>query len=268
MLYLDISSAKKELIDKWNSAGICQGDTVLIHSNIRRTLISYRKKGVKLTVEDILDTLIKAVGDNGTLLFPLFNFSFPKDKFFDFKSTPSQMGALTEAARLNTHSIRTGHPIYSFAVIGKNSSLFKSIDNKSGYGSDSPFALLMDLDGKIASLDLEDQNSMTFYHHVEEMEQVDYRYFKDFSGIYVNNNGIESYRTYQLFVRNLERNVLTHVNPAGEKLWENGLYIGEKPKVGHGMRTVRARDMYTFTKGLIDSGNAFGNLYIFGGEEQ
>ena len=266
MLSLDISAAKEELVSKWNSAGISQGDTVLIHSNIRRTLVSYRKKGIKLSAEDILDTFIEAVGVNGTLLFPLFNFNFPKDKFFDFNTTPSQMGALTEAARLHHASVRTGHPIYSFAVIGKKSHLFDNVDNRSGYGADSPFSLLRDLDGKIGSLDLEDQNSMTFYHHVEEMEQVDYRYFKDFSGTYVDKNGVESQRTYQLFVRDLERNVLTHVNPAGDMLWENGLYMGDKPKVGHGMRTVRARDMYTFTKGLIDSGNAYGNLYILGGE--
>lgn len=89
---------------------------------------------------------------------------------------------------------------------------------------------------------------------------------KIFSGTYVDQNGVESQRAYQLFVRDLERNVLTHVNPAGDMLWENGLYTGDKPKVGHGMRTVRARDMYTFTKGLIDGGKAYGNLYILGGE--
>lgn len=46
MLSLDISATKEELVSKWNSAGISQGDTVLIHSNIRRTLVSYRKKAL------------------------------------------------------------------------------------------------------------------------------------------------------------------------------------------------------------------------------
>ena len=43
------------------------------------------------------------------------------------------------------------------------------MNNISAYYEESPFAFLARVEGKIASLDLEDQGSMTFYHHVEEM---------------------------------------------------------------------------------------------------
>lgn len=55
---------------------------------------------------------------SGTLLFPSFNFEFTESVPFDIKTTPSHMGALTEAARMHSQAIRTGHPIYSFAAIG------------------------------------------------------------------------------------------------------------------------------------------------------
>ncbi|TDA70079.1 MAG: hypothetical protein D9V47_03140 [Clostridia bacterium] len=61
-----------------------------------------------------------------------------------------------------------GHPIYSFAVIGALSERFHGVDNFSGNGAGSPFGILCELDGKIAVLDLDDQNSMTFYHHIEQ----------------------------------------------------------------------------------------------------
>ena len=72
--------------------------------------------------------------------------------------------ALTEIARKRNGAVRTGHPIYSFAVLGQEKKLFDRLINDSGYGDNSPFALIHNLNGKIASLDLDDQNSMTFYH--------------------------------------------------------------------------------------------------------
>ena len=49
----------------------------------------------------------------------------------------------------------------------------------------SPFGILKNIGGKIAILDLDDQSSMTFYH-IEELNKVDWRYFKKFKGVYVD----------------------------------------------------------------------------------
>lgn len=254
-----------ELVKEWKASGIVKGDTVLLHSNIKRTLMKYRRKGFRILPKDILLSFLDAVGSNGTIILPLFNFDFPKTGFFDIRYTPSQMGSLTEIARLHKDSIRTGHPIYSFAIIGKNSHYFINLDNKSGYGLDSPFGVLRELDGKIASLDLPDQNSMTFYHHVEEMMLVDYRYFKEFTGEYIDFDGNKSTKTYELFVRNLENNVVTDVNPAGELMWAADLYKGDKPMVKSGLRTIKANDMFDFVSGIIKANKALGTLYNFEG---
>lgn len=259
----NVESAISELAEQWCLSGIEHGDTVLIHSNIKRTLVKIRRKGVKISPEDILQSFLQSVGSNGTLILPLFNFDFPKTRHFDFRNTPSQMGVLTEAGRLYPGAIRTGHPIYSFAVIGSNSRLFESVDNHSGYGEDSPFALLRSMDGKIGSIDLDDQNSMTFYHHIEEMLNVPYRYFKDFSGTYVNIAGESSTKSYCLYVRDIDRGVLTHVNPAGELMWEEGLYKGSRPLVGSGLRTVKAREMFDYVSSIIENGKANGTLFRY-----
>ena len=124
----------------------------------------------------------------GTLIIPLFNFGFTKGETFDINSTPSKMGVLTEFFRKNYNIIRTGHPIYSFGVVGSKNNKFLDLDNYSGYGEDSPFGVLKDVKGKIAILDLDDQHSMTFYHYIEEINNVKYRYFKKFSGNYIDKN--------------------------------------------------------------------------------
>jgi aminoglycoside 3-N-acetyltransferase len=135
------------------------------------------------------------------------------------------------------------------------------VDNFSGYGPDSPFAILRQLGGKIGILDLEDQNSMTFYHHIEEMHGVPYRFHKKFTGQYTDANGVTSERTYGLFVRDLVRGVTTDVNPMGEILWEKGLYHGDRPKQGIGLRVISSNAMYDAVSEVIEDGRALGLLY-------
>ena len=109
----------KQLSENWAKCGVNSGDTLLVHSNLKRTLVNARRKGIQLTPDDILDSFLDCLGSSGTLMLPLFNFDFPTTKHFDIRNTPSQMGALTEVARKRSNVVRTGHPIYSFAIFGK-----------------------------------------------------------------------------------------------------------------------------------------------------
>ena len=257
----------ESLANEWLEAGVKDGDVLLVHSSIKRTLSRYIKQRIKINPQDILESFLKAVGSSGTLLLPLFNFDFTNGVPFDIRSTPSQMGALTEAGRLHPLAVRTGHPIYSFVAIGHNADKFRGINNFSGYGNDSPFALLREMGGKIAVLDLPDLNSMTFYHYVEEMHEVDYRYHKTFTGEYTDTSGNTESKTYGLFVRNIGKGVLTHVNPAGELMWQKGLYSGFKMTEGCGLRTISAQQMYEFVSDIIVSGKAKNILYRLEGED-
>lgn len=264
---MEILKIIAEIAQDWNSVYIEKGDIILIHSSLRRTLEKYSSKyGFKITPDIILESFIEAVGEKGTLLFPLFNFDYTEGITFNIKNTPSQMGILSETARKHPKVVRTGHPIYSFAVIGNKIGRFKNLTNYSGYGSDSPFRILYELGGKIAILDLEDQNSQTFYHHIEEMNIISYRFHKKFTSKYIDEEGIETTRTFGLYVRDLEEGVLTYVNPMGELLWENSLYKGDRPKEKTGLRIINARDMFHFVSKYIKEGKAKDLLYRIDGE--
>jgi aminoglycoside 3-N-acetyltransferase len=245
----------------WRDAGIQQGDLVLVHSSLRRTVRRCAQGDMSGAVGDILASFQEAVGKDGTLLFPLFNFQFTEGVAFDIRSTPSQMGALSETARQLGGAVRTGHPIYSFAVIGALAGEFASIDNYSGYGGDSPFGRLRNLGGRIAILDLPDQHSMTFYHHVEEVKNVPYRYHKTFAGDYTDSSGVTARREYGLFVRDLAKGIKTDVDPMGELLWEQSLYSGDRPGEGSGLRVIDADRLFAAVERVIDDGRAEGLLY-------
>jgi aminoglycoside N3'-acetyltransferase len=245
----------------WDDSGINKGDCVLIHSSMKRTFSNLTKLGVETNPRLVIDSLLGAVGRTGTILLPLFNFDFPVTKVFSINSTPSQMGLVTEFARQQYGGVRTGHPIYSFFALGANQSEFIGINNKSGYGLDSPFAKLLEMDGKIAVVDLDDQGSMTSYHFVEEKCEVTYRYYKTFPGTYEDANGNETIQKYELYVRDLEAGVTTSVNRMGEILWEEGLYKGNRPNIGNGMRTIKMKIFCERTQAEIMAGRAIDTLY-------
>lgn len=257
----DASDAPRLLAEAWRQAGLREGDLLLIHSSISRTLRNLRQGGVEAGPEVVLESFRHAVGCDGTVVLPLFNFDFTHGHQFDIRDTPSQMGALTEAGRTSPEAVRTGHPIYSFAALGRQANEFRGVVNRSGYGEDSPFGIIHRLGGKIAVLDLPDLNSMTFYHYVEEMEAVPYRYHKEFSGTYVDADGTSTERTFSLFVRDLERRVVTDVDRMGEELWRQGLYHGDRPGAGSGLRVIEAPALVDAVQAVIRAGRAVDYLY-------
>ncbi len=249
-----------ELSKRWIKSGLCEGDIFLLHANIRRLLFEFKKKKISLNIKIIIDSFLNVIGKNGTLLMPLFNFDFTTEKFFSLNKTISKMGSLSENFRINYKVLRTKHPVYSFGVLGENVKKFDT-NNFSAYGVDSPFDILRKLNGKIGVLDLAEQNSMTFYHHIEEMNNVNWRYHKTFKGIYEEFDGKISEKKYSIFVRDLDKGVITYVENAGELLWKNGLYKGFRKNTGTGLRILDTIDTFNFISEIIQKGKAEGVLY-------
>ncbi len=254
----------EKLSDSWHESGIEKGDTVLIHSSLSSFLKEYKAKNIFITPDDILDSFILSVGTEGTLLFPTYNFGFTKGMLFDINNTKSETGILTEAARLRKDSVRTGHPLFSFAVLGYHKEIFRKINNYSAFGSDSPFAKLLELKGKIAALDVAGENCMTFYHYAEETVNAPNRLHKKFTGPYKDSNGTESIREYNLFVRNLEMFVETDVKPMEEYLWSKGFYQGCRPGEGNCLHVIQSEIIFEEASKVIREGRSLNMLYKTG----
>ncbi|MDQ3020500.1 MAG: AAC(3) family N-acetyltransferase [Bacteroidota bacterium] len=250
-----------DLASSWNESGIDKGDTVLIHSYLSRFLKRLKSKGIDLTPNDILDSLIEAVGKSGTLIFPAYNFEFNNSGVFDIRNSKSETGSLTEAARLHNSAVRTGHPLFSFAVIGYHIDKFRNLYNYSAFGIDSPFAKLLELDGKIAALDIGGEFCMTFYHYVEETENAPNRFHKVFKGKYIDYDGKETQREFDVYSRKIEIGVVTDVKPMEDYLWSKGLYSGCRPGEGSCLHVIKAKTVYDEAAKIIKDGEALGMLY-------
>ena len=117
------------------------------------------------------------------------------------------------------------------------------------------------MNGKVAVIGLTDRNSMTSYHYVEERNLVEYRYFKDFTGTYIDANHVKKIKTYKLFVRDLQKGVRADMNRMMDYLWSIGAYKGDRHDEGYGMRTIEFKDLYCETDRIIKSGRAIDYLY-------
>ena len=250
-----------DLATAWQDCGVCSGDILLLHSDISRLILKFRHHAGISPPDAILQSFLKALGPEGTLLLPSFSFAFSRSAYFDIRHTPSEMGVLTECARHHPAALRTHHPLASFVVMGAEAQRFKNLSHFSGWGQDSPLALLHQLRGKIAVLDVCEKRSMTFYHYVEEHHQVPYRFHKIFMGSYVDAQGHPSPCKASLFVRRLDLGIVTNTRAMGEYLWQQGLYQGQRPGTGCGLRVIRAEDVFRETTEVIGSGQAEGMLY-------
>ena len=230
----------ENLVEGFRDLGVEEGDTLLVHS-------SYKSFGaVDGGPQIVINALESVLGEDGTLVMPTFNFDFNKGTPWDVRSTPSKMGVLTELVRNNPRAKRVFHPFYSFAILGRHAEMLGSLRYKSSYERNSVFGKLRDLDGKIMVIGLSYTNSMTFFHHIEQMEGVDYRFLKEFTGEVTDWDGTTKVDTFEMLVRDIDKGVITEVNPMGELMEKEGIIkVG---KIGEAdVKLMKANDVYAFT---------------------
>jgi aminoglycoside 3-N-acetyltransferase len=164
--------------------GLGVGDTVLVHSSLRKI------GEVTGGAAGVLAAFLEVIGDEGTLVVPTFTTENSKssrthlqlisgltpqqvEEFraemppFDAASTPSSTGRLSEQVRLTPGALRSGHPQTSFAAIGRHARTVvadHAVDCH--HGEDSPLARLRDLDAKVLLAGV-DYDACTAFHLAE-----------------------------------------------------------------------------------------------------
>jgi aminoglycoside 3-N-acetyltransferase len=211
-LDMDIGQYIESLINKFYDLGVKKADILYISSDVTLlTLDACRKCGLKGKKDidffymALIDSMQKMVGEEGTLLFPVFTWSFCRSIPYDEKKTQGEVGALGNWVLNNRVDFkRTKHPLYSFMVWGKDAKKLVDMNNKTAWGKDSPFAYLHAEHAKNLIINVSLGGSFTFLHYVEETIGVPHRYYKDFYGKYIDDTGSEKDATYTMFVRDLD----------------------------------------------------------------
>lgn len=201
-----------------------EGDNVYVTSDVKQLLYDCMSNGDDTDLNILIDGIIDIIGENATLVFPTFNWAFCKGEPYDNHKTPCKTGSLGKIALAREDFARTKHPIYSFAVWGKDKEKLCELDNKSSFGPDSPFSFMVEHGYRNLFIDKDTQHSFVFVHYAEESNgPVPYRYLKDFTADYTDEKGITRKATYCMNVRNLGMDVENTILPLEDEFIEKGI---------------------------------------------
>ncbi len=160
-----------DIITDLKNMGLKQGDILLVHSSLKK--IGFVKGGPKT----VIDAMIKLLGPEGTLVIPTFPLHktmyelCTMDKYiFDYKTTPTGLGAIPAEFLKYEGIYRSIHPTHSISAIGRYAKQITEthhLGNKT-YGENSPWAKVIELGGKILGIGI-DLAWTTQYHHVEDI---------------------------------------------------------------------------------------------------
>ena len=198
-----------------------KGDVILLTSDITDLFLQCQENGEIMDVNILLDNFQEAIGEEGTLLVPTYNWGFCQGKAFDYKKTPSKTGAIGNAALRRKDFTRTKHPIYSFAVWGKDAVKLAEMDNIESFGPDSPFAYLEQVNAKNVFIGASLRNSFTYIHYIEQKLGAKYRYSKKFKSHYIDQNEVDTVKEYAMYVRDLDLGVVCAPDPFVDTLYAN-----------------------------------------------
>jgi len=175
---------KSRLIADLRSLGLAEGQTVMLHTSVKR--IGWVVGGPDVVLDAIVDiltptgTLMMYVGWEGDT-YHMSEWSQEKqDAYmrecpaFDPVSSHAyrKWGILTEYLRTRPGSARSNHPDGSFAAVGRFAE-YITADHplQYGYGPGSPLAKLCELGGKVLLLG-SPLECVTLLHHSEHMARV------------------------------------------------------------------------------------------------
>lgn len=205
----------------------------LVHSDVfnARRYISYNEN------ENIRELHIKFLSNSfgvDNLVFPAFNYDFPKTKIFDVQNDPVQVGSLPQYLLDSQKYFRTETPVFSF--LSKSANL--PTTNMAPFSTGSVFDCLYQSDGTILFYGA-DISSCTYLHFIEsQIGGVPYRYNKMFNGTIINQE------------KTRHATVVFHVRPLGYDFTYNWDYlvallnnVNKIYKLGTNFFAIKARDL-------------------------
>ncbi|HPF91302.1 MAG TPA: AAC(3) family N-acetyltransferase [Flavobacteriales bacterium] len=180
--------------------GLERGQNVLLAVDVTRLAWKHRREGAAKVPGLLLDAFHAALGPEATILVPTFNHDLQDGERYDPDRTGPVTGTLAAIACRHPGFQRTRHPLHSFAVAGGAQDRFMALDDASSFSLHSPFALMHELAFTVVVIDLDFDHAFSYFHHVEELERVPYRQWRDYAIDYGSVGGHDR-RPFKLFAK-------------------------------------------------------------------
>lgn len=147
-----------------------------------------------------IDILIEELPFQTTLVMQSFNWNFFKGKKYHHQKAVSQTGLLSELFRREDGVIKSPHPVYTYIAKGPAAKDVCQHKGSTCWGLDTPLQKLIEKNALWVNLGRDFPYGIQLLHMAEELNNVPYRFFKNFSGIVDFGSGEREYST-QFFAR-------------------------------------------------------------------
>lgn len=205
------------------TAQIKRGDIIDVASDLLSVMLRFRERRERFDADQLLDALKEAVGEEGTVLIRTFNWDFCHGVPFHYKTTPSRVGSLGNAALRREDFKRTKHALYSWCVWGKEQEYLTEIDPVDAFGDDSIFAFLEEHNANLIRIGQMKTSALTNFHRAEQRAGLPVRFIKQFTGMYTGCDEICREKTYSMFVRKLEYTIRDRGDAVNEVMLKKGV---------------------------------------------
>lgn len=151
--------------------GVKKSDLLLVHCSLKA--LGYIEGGA----DSVIDSLLSAVGEEGTLLLPSLSYDnvCAPEYRFDLLNTPCCIGKIPETFRKREGVFRSMHPTHSVCACGRLATelLQQHKNSFTPAGNLSPFSLLRGRGAKLLMLGC-GLSPNTSFHAIEEEAAVEY----------------------------------------------------------------------------------------------
>ena len=183
------------------SLGIKKNDNVIVHADITSFGIFHKK-----LLSIIIRVLMKKIGINGTIAFPLYNTTLNKKDRINIKKDygKNENSVLSSFFFKKYNPIKTSSIFHSHIVRGKLENEFKKNMNFESFGKNSDFDLFYRYNFKLLLLGCDASKGCTYLHHIENKKPKEYRKLKKFElKINLNNKFKKIHVNYSVRKKNI-----------------------------------------------------------------
>lgn len=233
---------KTDLVEGLRRVGVQSGDIIYCHSSLSR--FGYVEGGA----EAMVDALLEVVGHEGTVAMPAGTYSLGKDgAVFDVRSSPSELGAITEALR-KRNAYRSHHLTESVCALGRLARELTETHSITPCGAESPFCRFIDQDTQILLLGVPHNNNTTF-EAIEEELAPPYTGFSEIQDAFlIDENGVRKPLPAKLHNMLYSYDFNRMDAPLFRAGAQTRIVIGEAI-----IRRISARRMYEVTRKAMES---------------
>lgn len=180
---------RKDIVDGLLGLGLAGGDVVLVHSSLSSL------GQVDGGPQTVIGALLEVLGREGTLLMPSFQGGGEHDLLrrgcvFDLRTSPSELGLITETFRLMPGVIRSISPTHCTAGYGKGAAEILEGHQycNVSVGRGSPYEKVVGAEGKILLLGVTHASNTTL-HFVENTNGAPTVCREKFNPLVIDTNG-------------------------------------------------------------------------------